>query len=233
MCRLSIILSYYSGEKYFERQLNSIVSQLKLGDEILVRDDGTPSNSISAKSVLQSLDYMEDLLDSGVIRLIEGENLGVNQSLYYLCKHAVNDVIVFCDQDDVWLDGRLASVRLNSKSDLHIVNFECVSGVNKALGLSKRPSLLSIFLKNSIPGCAMSGRKELLLEYMSIVPKHQLYDHYIIFRALLTFKNITYDPCVRFRYFRHDETVTKYGDILADGFTMAIKRRALLFKTRK
>lgn len=99
--RVLILLSAYNGEKYLREQLDSLFA-LEGGFEITVRvrDDGS---SDGTKEILA------DYAKARGVEVIEGENVGYNKSFFALLDGAEDgyDYYALCDQDDVWLSGKL------------------------------------------------------------------------------------------------------------------------------
>ena len=95
-------MSTYNGEKYIEQQLDSIFKNTK-NVFLYVRDDGSKDRTI------------EILRNYGIkhavpIEVNEGENVGSAESfLTALRKCPKADYYAFCDQDDVWIDGKLSA----------------------------------------------------------------------------------------------------------------------------
>jgi len=227
MCNISVLLSYYYGDVFFKEQIFSIINQLHAGDEIIIRDDGSFSITSIEKTIMLH-DAGTELLSQGKIKIISGKNIGVNNSFEVLLNVASNPICVFCDQDDVWLSGRLQSARENADSLLHCVNFE-VEG-SKCLDRNIIFSATSIFFRNKIPGCCMSGNREKLRLMIKTVPSGSMYDHALLFLGLLFGGKITFDPEPRVIYRRHRNTVTQYDSLAPNGWLQAMKRRLYLLK---
>ena len=83
----------YNGEKYVEEQLNSITNQEgNFTLDVLVRDDGSNDNTVN---ILRK--YVKCYEN---VRLIEGKNIGSNQSFFELIRIAgVYDYYCLSDQE--------------------------------------------------------------------------------------------------------------------------------------
>lgn len=99
---VEIVLSTYNGGIFLPDQIDSILPQSHSDWRLLIRDDGSLDDSPAI-----ALEYAESRPDK--IRLIDrpGENLGACQSFARLLQHADADYIMLCDQDDVWLPGKI------------------------------------------------------------------------------------------------------------------------------
>ena len=99
--KINILLSTFNGDKFVLEQLQSLYMQTCKGIKIYVRDDGSTD---------QTLQILKREADLKKITLIEGQNIGVISSYFELLKHSKDaDFIAFCDQDDIWLPGKVSS----------------------------------------------------------------------------------------------------------------------------
>ncbi len=94
-----ILLSTYNGRAYIEAQLRSILSQLPSDGSIVVRDDGSSDGTP---------DVISRIGDARII-LTKGNNLGFCGSFFALIDaiSLTDATYFFCDQDDVWLPGKV------------------------------------------------------------------------------------------------------------------------------
>ncbi len=83
-------------------QLASIVGQLQPDDELIISDDSSTDATLS---------IIENLGDSR-IKLLPGNRFyNPIYNFENALKQASGDVIVLSDQDDIWLDNKLAVIR--------------------------------------------------------------------------------------------------------------------------
>ena len=97
--KVQVLMSTYNGERFLSEQIESLLSQTWKNLEILIRDDG-------------SRDKTPDILrqygaDYKNIRIFLEENQGINGSFFELLKKSDADYVAFCDQDDIWLEGKI------------------------------------------------------------------------------------------------------------------------------
>lgn len=97
---IDILLSTYNGEKYLSEQLDSLFSQSYNDFRIIVRDDGS---SDKTKDIL--LEYKNKF--NNKLDVYFENNVGPKNSFFELIKKSTNDYVMFCDQDDIWLDNKL------------------------------------------------------------------------------------------------------------------------------
>jgi glycosyltransferase involved in cell wall biosynthesis len=102
--RIDILLSTYNGERFVERQLESIVAQMDDRCRLLIRDDG------SSDGTRAIIERFVARYPGRIVQTDEtGPRLGTCRSFGRLLAQADADYIVFCDQDDVWLPGHIAT----------------------------------------------------------------------------------------------------------------------------
>lgn len=102
MKTVQVLLSSYNGEKYIEKQLDTIFSQKDVEVRCLVRDDGSNDRTID---ILKAYQKKENRL-----RLVMGKNIGWRKSymeLLYLADDA--NYYAFSDQDDEWFEDKLVT----------------------------------------------------------------------------------------------------------------------------
>ncbi|MGA2033889.1 MAG: glycosyltransferase family 2 protein [Thermoguttaceae bacterium] len=100
---IDVLLATYNGESYLDEQLRSVLEQVGPGDRLLVRDDrssdGTPGLLAEyAARYPHTLVLIDD----------RAGHLGAGASFATLLDHAEAPYVMFCDQDDVWLPGKMA-----------------------------------------------------------------------------------------------------------------------------
>jgi glycosyltransferase involved in cell wall biosynthesis len=100
---IAVLLSTYNGEKYLDAQLSSLAAQEGVRCEVFARDDGSTDESLAI--LRRYSDRWPQLA-----RLTSGPNVGAALSFLELLRTAPEgfDYYAFCDQDDVWLPGKLA-----------------------------------------------------------------------------------------------------------------------------
>ena len=101
MCRLSVILPVYNGERYIAEAVNSILTQTELDLEIIVLNDGSTDGTDGLLRKLATQDAR--------IRYFSRENRGLVASLNELVDLSRGDFIARMDADDVALPHRLAT----------------------------------------------------------------------------------------------------------------------------
>lgn len=108
---VDILLAVYNGEKYLRQQLESIINQTYKEFNIIIRDDGSTDSSLAIIKEFA-------LLHPDKIKIVEGELSGsAKNNFFELMNFAENDYVMFCDQDDIWLENKIG-LTLNKIKDM-------------------------------------------------------------------------------------------------------------------
>lgn len=108
---LSVALCTYNGATYLPQQLDTIATQSKLPDEVVVCDDGSTDGTIGILQVFVSEAPFH-------VRLYRNErNLGFTKNFERAVSLCTGDLIALADQDDVWKPEKLA--RLEACLEAH------------------------------------------------------------------------------------------------------------------
>lgn len=155
--KIAVMLSTYNGALYLSQQIDSLLNQ-DIPIDIFIRDDGSTDKTID---ILKEYEFLD------CIHISYGPNLGYKKSFMTMLTNIGNyDYYAFCDQDDIWLPGKLSSaIRLidsdtcSSTPALYYSNLKkCDKFLNvyKETNLDKRVmSLQSNILRRSIAGCTI------------------------------------------------------------------------------
>ena len=92
---ISVAMTSYNGEKFIEKQIESILNQTVKVDEIIIVDDG-------------SIDGTVDLIKKYNVILVQNEeNLGYKVNFKKAMSLCHGDIIFLCDQDDIWSNDKV------------------------------------------------------------------------------------------------------------------------------
>jgi glycosyltransferase involved in cell wall biosynthesis len=109
--KISVAMAAYNGEKFVGEQLDSIFAQSLLPDEIVICDDAS-----SDATVEKLLAYQRQYPDR--IRVYQNEqNLGYAHNFEKAISLCLGEIIVLCDQDDVWFPCKLERINAIFESD--------------------------------------------------------------------------------------------------------------------
>lgn len=94
---ISVAIATYNGEKYIERQLESILNQTVSVDEVVICDDRSVDGTVDiCRRFIE-----ENSLDGWHIN-INDENVGFCLNFYGAIKRCGGDIVFLADQDDEW-----------------------------------------------------------------------------------------------------------------------------------
>ena len=95
--KVSVALAVFNGAEFLPQQLESLVANLRPGDEIVAVDDVSTDDSVA---ILESCPWP-------ALKIIRHDrNQGVFAAFETALKAAKHDIVFLCDQDDVWLPGK-------------------------------------------------------------------------------------------------------------------------------
>lgn len=222
---ISVVLAAYKGEKYICAQIGSILGQLGENDELIVSDDFPKGKTKDA--------VFERFGDDSRIVYLEGPSKGVIENFEFAISRARGEYIFLCDQDDVWLDGKVQTVvkKLKNGADLVLHNALIVDGKLHKTGETAfeinrtKKGFIRNIIKNSYQGCCMAFRSELKKYILPFPKKIPMHDQWI---GLMAEKhgNVVFidEPLILYR--RHGGNVTGNGS----GFITKIKWRTDIIK---
>ena len=106
VCEVSVVVPAYNASLTIARTLRGILNQSIPPDEILVVNDGSTDNTHEVALEV----------GSSRVRVIDQTNRGVSAARNCGVSSARNELIAFCDADDVWETGFLETIsRLQRK----------------------------------------------------------------------------------------------------------------------
>ncbi len=100
--RVSVCMATHDGAPYVDEQLASVLSQLAPDDEVVVVDDASTDDTVAV---------VESFRDGRVRILRQESNAGAPSSFERSLAASANELILLCDQDDVWESEKVAVLR--------------------------------------------------------------------------------------------------------------------------
>ena len=164
--RVVVLLCTYNGERFLEKQLESIYRQTRPADSVLIADDN-------------SHDCTRDILRRFISRhglnhwelTVNRTNQGWRRNFLGLMARAEGDVIMFSDQDDVWLPDRVERTLavLNDRPGIHclVCRWQTIDEEDRVLGrrgdsgtgrLTRQERYFAINAGELQSGCLMAYR---------------------------------------------------------------------------
>jgi glycosyltransferase involved in cell wall biosynthesis len=101
---VSVAMATYNGAPHLEQQLESIVSQTLPPAELVVHDDGSTDETVDLLTAFAS-----DSPFPVQVRVSEAGG-GFADAFLHAATLCTGEFVAFCDQDDVWLPEKLATV---------------------------------------------------------------------------------------------------------------------------
>ena len=95
---VSICIASYNGSNYIGSQIDSILSQARHFDELVIVDDASLDNTV---------DIIRNFHDNRIHLFRNDINLGHSKSFEAAINHSSHTVILLSDQDDIWPPNRL------------------------------------------------------------------------------------------------------------------------------
>ncbi|AWB88649.1 glycosyltransferase family 2 protein [Salinibacterium hongtaonis] len=195
MTTISVALCTYNGARYIEEQLRSIVSQSVAPSEIIISDDGSTDSTLDViRGFLQEYDT-----GSTAITILGGAaNVGVTANFQRAIEASSGDLVVLCDQDDVWHVNRIekAISSFDSRPALLLQHSDArlIDDEGEPLGLSlldalsasreeraaiNGPRPLGAFIRRNLATGATVAFRRSLLEWALPFPSNWVHDEWL------------------------------------------------------
>lgn len=100
---VSVLISTYNGEKYIVEQLDSLFTQTRSPNEVVIIDDFSTDNTLN---LIQQFVKEKGLEDSWKI-FRNDRNLGWRTNFIRGLSKISGDYLFYCDQDDIWFDNKI------------------------------------------------------------------------------------------------------------------------------
>jgi Glycosyl transferase family 2 len=102
--KISVAMCTFNGERYLREQLQSLSSQTRLPDELILCDDCSTDQTVGiAKEFAASAPFLINVH-------VNEHNLGSTLNFEQAISMCEGEVIALCDQDDDWLPQKLATL---------------------------------------------------------------------------------------------------------------------------
>ena len=129
---VSVALCTYNGERYLKQQLESINTQTRLPNEVVICDDGSTDGTLEIVD-----EYARNA--ACVVTVMRNERrLGSTKNFEKAISLCAGEIIVLCDQDDVWRQDKIQTLMSALSEDVSAVfsNAEVVDEKLNPLGYS-------------------------------------------------------------------------------------------------
>ncbi len=149
---MDVLLASFNGERFLDKQLESLARQEDVNVRVWVNDDG---------SVDETLTILHKWQEKGLIKGIsKTQRVGSTRAfLKLLSEHPDSEYVAFCDQDDIWVRHKLTT-QVNvlertipmMSTCLRIYMDESGREFGKSKDLRKPPSFMNSMFENIAPG---------------------------------------------------------------------------------
>lgn len=231
-----ILLATYNGEKFLREQLDSIARQTHSAWTLTVSDDGSNDGTLAIVS-----EFAKQI--SQEVSILHGSQNGSTYNFFHLVQHVPThnrqDLYAFCDQDDVWLDEKLAkAVRWHNSHTDQAVRLYCgrTKFVNEQLkpiglspGISLPPSFGNALVQNIASGNTMVMSHAVLMAQKQVQAVHSVWHDWTTYLIATAMGGLVWfddEPSLLYR--QHASNVIGSND----GLTAQILRLWPLFKGR-
>lgn len=209
---VDILLASYNGELYIGQQILSLQAQTYKNWRLLIHDDGSTDRTIDIIKKYEKSDnrivLLEDHIKCG----------GAASNFMHLIHFSDAPYVMFCDQDDIWLDNKIEIMYNNIKeknnriaqilySNSYIWDSE--STIIKGLATITFPNKLShlLFLNSGMQGCVAIFNKEVTNLLKLWKGEIAMHDH-ILHLVGLSMGEVTYLAKNLMLYRQHTNNVT-------------------------
>ena len=169
---ISVILSAYNGSSFLKEQLDSIVKQSRVPDELIVIDDASTDDG-KTERILREYEKQY----SFVRKYSNPENYGWAKSFIHGAGMANGDIIMFADQDDIWLEDKIRNtVAYFDNPKVSAVICSCVNTDENLNPLKQQKQIGNVqngkylfdthFIYPKGVGAAMAIRKSIVDDYL-------------------------------------------------------------------
>ncbi|MCL2665638.1 MAG: glycosyltransferase family 2 protein [Defluviitaleaceae bacterium] len=130
--RISVALCTYNGEKFLSRQLENISAQSRQVNELIICDDGSSDGTLGIVTEYSAYAGFP-------VTVVQNEkNLGCAKNFEKAMGLCSGDIIVLCDQDDIWLPDKIKVLE-----SVFIKNANCGMTFTDAQTIDEAEGLLS------------------------------------------------------------------------------------------
>lgn len=173
---ISVCMALYNGEKFLREQIESVLRELSAEDELIISDDFSADGSLA---------LLRSFGDSRLRILENTSRLGPVYNAERAVQAARGDFIFLCDQDDIWLSGKVkACLQALAAADLVLHDAYILNGGERETETlfqkrKVRRGFWQNILRNSYTGCCMAFRRRVAERALPFPPKIPMHDQWI------------------------------------------------------
>jgi len=200
-------MATYNGEKFLKEQLDSILKQISPDDEVIISDDGSTDKTI---------EIIKSYIDTR-IKLYHSTHKNLIYNFENALKQASGDIIFLSDQDDIWLDHKVATAVVHLQehpfvfSNALIFKDDVFNTTELFFKNTKnKTGIVSNLVKVKYLGCTLAFKAELLekaLPFPLNIPMHDVWLGLIAEATASTY--FIEKPLIYYR--KHENNVSNSG----------------------
>ncbi len=209
--KVSVCMATRNGSRFLHQQLSSILSQLNAHDELIISDDSSTDDTVS---IIRSID------DSRIILLPDNTFFSPVFNIENAIKHSSGGIIVLSDQDDIWLENKMAVIRDHFHHSRNPITLLSMDGLaidengNVIVPslfdkLKAGPGLLKNIFNNTYMGCCLAFSRNLLDVALPFPRKIPMHDMWLGLLAEI-YGDVTFIPEKTILYRKHAASVTDF-----------------------
>lgn len=204
---IKVLMCLYNGEKFLTEQLNSLLSQTRQPDEVMIYDDMSTDNSVHIID-----DFMKNHNLYTWRLVVNSKNFGWRRNFYnaIVSGHRDDDIIFFCDQDDIW-DARKIEIMAGAMEQ----NENILRLSSEQLTIDAANNELNTWIR-SVNTNTMEITRENYLDNLYTVGWQNRIGCAMAIRGKLA--NYIAKNYVFSKYFAHDEICVNASDYLCGGY---------------
>ena len=235
---MHILLATYNGALFIKEQLESIARQTHSAWTLTISDDGSTDDTLDivsqfAKQIGQP------------VTVLHGPQRGSTHNFFHLIQHVKTDnpqdLYAFSDQDDVWLDEKLArAVQWHNKQTNQAVRLYCgrtqfVNELLKPIGLSpgirRSPSFGNALVQNIASGNTMVMSHAVLMAQKQVQAMHSVWHDWTTYLVATAIGGqVWFDDEPVLLYRQHSENVVGANNsiiLVIEAFAASVRGRYL------
>lgn len=226
---ISVCMATYNGERFIRQQIDSILSQLAEGDELVISDDSSTDGTVAILAGLAAADKR--------VRLYTGQRFrSPVLNFEFAVKQANGEIIVLADQDDIWLENKLAVIRSAFAGEVRrpfllVLDAQVVAEDGNELypsvlaKLNAGPGFWKNLYDNRYLGCCMAFSSDLLARALPFPPNIPMHDIWLG-QLCERIGSTRFLPVITMKYRKHGASLTDFK--IAFRPWLQIRRRVTL-----
>ena len=202
--RVRVLLATFNGAAHVREQVASVLDQRDVSVQLYVRDDGSTDDTVALLGGAWPRDDR--------VTVQAGAHLGAAHSYLTMLSRSPADVdyVALCDQDDVWLEGKLARatgrLRPIDGPAMYCSAVEVVDQDLRPLGVHRtcrrRPALENALVQNIATGCTIVLNRAALPLFRAVPHRPVMHDAWI-YAVCAAVGEVCYDPATWVLYRQH------------------------------